>query len=561
MSHRPATAPEGNRKARRLEQKRSRKAQARAPVAVPSNQAKNSNGALDHARELVQQQNFEEAIRHLQTVKTEHSALAEFWLLLGLSLEQLNSLTAASQSYKKAVELAPDNAEGWHGLGRVLHNGNRFDASEVALERCLSIQPDNAETLKLLALARYGQGDCKGGLRACKKAMVLKPEWDQAYYIKGLLHKSTGHNEDARKALTYAHMLNPGMINALLELVDITEAAQLDDLLEKLDAFQEDGLGDPLKKSALQFSIAKVYHRKKQHDEAFSHYRAANDLGKGAFEFEREAHSKTIDETITAFSPELFRNSHANGSTSSRPIFIVGMPRSGTSLTEQIISSHKEVFGVGESYALNAIAEALSNAQGGDLSYPADVGRIDTATLASLAEEYLSRIDRLCPAETQRFTDKMVFNFLNLGLIALLFPNASIIHCRRDPMDTCLSCYFQRFDSAKQLSFTSDLEDLGFYYREYDRLMAHWQDVLPMPILDVEYEKLITNQDSESRRIIEYLKLDWDDACLSFHEQERAVLTASMVQARKPIYQTATGRWRRYEKHLGSLKDALGDLA
>jgi len=557
-----ASTPSGsNRKARRLAQKQARKRQGPPPNTASTDHAPQSFATLDRAKKLIRQKKFEDAVHLLKEAVAKYPKSVEFWLFLGISLEELESRTSAYQCYKQAVELEPDNADGWVCLGRVLHNTNRFDASEIALERALSLQPDSAETLKLLAMARYALGDSKGGLSACEKAIALKPEWDQAFYIKGLIHKSTGHHDEARKALLNAHKLNSEMINALLEVVDVSDAAQLDDLLEKLNAFPSDAISDPMKRSALQFSIAKVHHIKKRHDEAFQHYRVANDLGKQAFPFDKEAHRKKIDETITAFSHDLFKTGHTGGSKSNRPIFIVGMPRSGTSLTEQIISSHNEVFGAGESHALKDIAGALSNAQDGAISYPRDVANIDPAAFTALAGQYLSSLDRHCPPEASRFTDKMVFNFMNLGLIALLFPNASIIHCRRDPVDTCLSCYFQRFDAAKQLSFTFDLEALGFYYRQYDRLMAHWHDVLPISILDVEYEKLIEHQEAESRRIIDFLGLEWEDACLNYHEQERAVLTASMVQARKPIYKTAAGRWRRYEKHLGLLQEELGVLS
>lgn len=557
---RAKTAPALNRKQRRA--KKTRTGGAASPLKrLGGAHGKGFEAVRRKLQGLLENGEYAKLVEEAQQVLGRFPQEPELYMLLGRGCEQLGQLMQAYNCFKKAVDLAPDAAEGWQHLGRVLHNGNRFEASEVALERCLSIQPKNPETLKLLALARYALGDSRGGLRACDQALSLKPDWDQAFYIRGLLYKSTGNYGEARKALKHAHKLNPEMINALFELVDITEPDQLDALVEKLNVFQEDSLDDPRKISALHFSLARVHRLRKEYDEAFAHYRSANNAGKQVYSFDRGSLRKAIDQAIAAFDPDLFKERNVAGSSSSRPIFIVGMPRSGTSLTEQIVSSHRDVFGAGESYVLKAIAEALENSQGNHLSYPADVAKIDASSLSSLADEYLSRIDRICPADTLRFTDKMVFNFLHLGLIALLFPNASIIHCMRDPVDTCLSCYFQRFDSGNQLSFTFDLDDLGFYYREYHRLMAHWRNVLPMPVLDVQYEKLIVDHETESRRILDFLKLDWDDACLNFHEQERAVLTASVVQARQPIYQTAAGRWRHYEKHLGPLLDALGDLA
>lgn len=262
-----------------------------------------------------------------------------------------------------------------------------------------------------------------------------------------------------------------------------------------------------------------------------------------------------------SFTPEFFKERRTGGSGSRRPIFIVGMPRSGSTLTEQIISSHSKVYGAGEHRALAEIVHILSQSKDGDFSYPQDVAKIEPHAWTSPAQQYLSNIERECPAEAACFIDKTLSNFFNLGLIALLFPNTHIIHCRRNPMDTCLSCYFTPFGDAKPLSFTCGLEELGFYYQQYHRLMAYWQQVLPIQILDVQYEKMIADQEAESRRIIDFLGLEWEDACLEFYKQKRDILTSSDAQIRKPIYKTSVDRWRPYEKHLAPLQEALGDLA
>ena len=551
----------GNRKARRLAKKQARKFNGQTPPTSQAKHATQPQAILDRARELIQLQEYEEAAGLLQKAVAEFPKLAEFWLLLGLSHEGLRSETSAYQCYKQTVELSPGNANGWLSLGRVLHTANRFEASEIALKQCLAIRPDTVEAINYLAWIYFRLGNSKDGLLACERVIALKPEWDEAYYIKGVLHKSAGDLEEARKALLKAHELNPKLVNALHTLADITEGPQSDDLLEKLNAFKPDDISDPKQRSDLLFSTARVHRTQKHCDEAFELYRQANDLVKQFHPFDKDGFRTTIDDLIASFSPDFFKESREGGSNSRRPVFIVGMPRSGTSLTEQIIASHSTVFGAGERDEIKEIANGLSSFKDGDLLYPQDVAKIDPHAWDTLAQQYLSDIERDCPATATRFTDKLVLNFLNLGLITQLFPNASIIHCRRDPMDTCLSCYFMRFDDVKNLSFTYDLEALGFYYRQYDRLMAHWRLALPTPFLDVEYEKLIADQEAESKRIVDFLGLEWEDACLNYYEQEHEVVTASFVQVRKPIYKTAAGRWRRYEKHLGSLQDALGDLA
>lgn len=254
-----------------------------------------------------------------------------------------------------------------------------------------------------------------------------------------------------------------------------------------------------------------------------------------------------------AFTPEVFKQHSCRASPSSVPVFIVGMPRSGTTLTEQIIASHPDAAGAGE---LKAFADLLNlhatiDADMGRVTLPSDAGagRIVEGYLAALTEE---REDAL------RVTDKMPFNFLNLGMIQLLFPNATIIHCRRDPMDICLSCFCQNFTDG--MAFSLRLETLGFYYRLYDDLMRHWRAVLPNPILEVDYERVTGQPEEVIRQIIDFCGLPWDDSCLAPHETRRQVNTASIWQVRQPIYRSSVAKWKKYERHLGPLKAALGDL-
>jgi hypothetical protein len=236
-------------------------------------------------------------------------------------------------------------------------------------------------------------------------------------------------------------------------------------------------------------------------------------------------------------------------------VFIVGMPRSGTSLVEQILASHPNVFGAGELRDLQRLAEELPARVGAKEAYPACLVRLDGSAACALADEYLERIGRRSGAAL-RVTDKMPLNFLHLGLIAALFPRARIVHCIRDPLDVCVSCYCQDFQGGP--NFLWDLTDLGKFHGEYERLMAHWGSVLPLPILEVVYEELVDNLEAVSRRLISFCGLDWDDRCLAYHQNARAVRTASLVQVRQPVYKSSVGRWRHYAPHLRPLLEALG---
>ncbi|MGH6913403.1 MAG: sulfotransferase, partial [Geminicoccales bacterium] len=320
--------------------------------------------------------------------------------------------------------------------------------------------------------------------------------------------------------------------------------------LERLTG--DDGLNDDQRRDLL-FVLAHLDNDRKAYDAAFACFRAANDLRKKTSRFERARWSRLVSTLMASFPAEFFAARRGWGDDSELPVFVLGMPRSGTTLVEQIIASHPDAFGAGELYDIQHLANALGESPGG-LPFPQGAPQLGRADVAALADGYLASLRRRAPG-ARRVVDKMPGNFLYLGLIALLFPRAKVVHCRRDPLDCCISCYFQNF---RTLEFTSDLDDLGHYYREYERLMRHWQAALPLPILDVQYEQLIAAQAAESRRLVDFVGLPWDDRCLSFHETRREIRTASIWQARQPIYASSIGRWRPYEAHLGPLKRALG---
>jgi hypothetical protein len=247
------------------------------------------------------------------------------------------------------------------------------------------------------------------------------------------------------------------------------------------------------------------------------------------------------------------------GLDSERPVFVVGMLRTGTTLVEQILASHPAVHGAGEVPHLGAMVNNMSERLGGSEKYPECIKSLSAAAVRVLAGEYEQALDQSIrgrqTAEVLRVVDKMPSNYLNLGLIATLFPKARIIHCRRDPVDTCLSCYFQNFQEP--IAYTLDLRHLGQYYREYERLMAHWRAVLPVGVFDLAYEELTADLEGVSRCLLDFCGLPWDDRCLRFNESRRIVRTSSALQVRQPVYRSSVGKWKRYEAQLGPLIAAL----
>jgi tetratricopeptide (TPR) repeat protein len=313
----------------------------------------------------------------------------------------------------------------------------------------------------------------------------------------------------------------------------------------------------PDDRARLHFGLAHICDRAKAYDEAFAHFRQANALRRRASQeagkaFDAEKHRARVDRIIATCDAAYFRRVGGLGRDTERPVFIVGMPRSGTTLVEQILSSHPDVFGAGELKDISRLSKRVPSRPGAADRYPDSLARLDEAAASTLADQYLQHIDKLAGTAT-RVIDKMPNNYLHLGLIAALFPRARVIHCRRDPMDVCFSCYVQDFQD-----WTSDQGDLARYYWEYERLMKHWRLVLPLPVLEVVYEELVEDSEAIIRELVSFCGLDWDHRCLAHHENPRAVRTPSLLQVRQPVYKSSVGRWRHYAAHLQPLLEALG---
>jgi tetratricopeptide (TPR) repeat protein len=308
----------------------------------------------------------------------------------------------------------------------------------------------------------------------------------------------------------------------------------------------------PEERSPVHFTLGDLLDDLGEYDRAFAHYRLANALKE--VDYSRKRRTREVDQLVTIFSEENMARMPRSPLLSHRPVFIVGMPRSGTSLVEQIIASHPEVYGAGELRDVGLLAVQLGRNEE-RVPYPDILLRVEQAELRRLCREYLSKMRHTAP-DAKRFTDKMWQNFEHLGLIELLFPQARVIHCRRDPIDTCLSCYQQSFGTAGP-PFAYDLGHIAGYYHEYRRLMAHWEQVCDLRVLEVDYEQLVADPEGESRRMVDFIELDWDPACLRYYENPRIVRTASYAQVREPVYETSIGRWRNYETHLAPLIEAL----
>jgi Flp pilus assembly protein TadD len=564
------------------------------------------------------------AVEHLKTAVALRPASADFANNLGIAELKLNDLDAAERSFEKALALNPRLAQGHYNLGLVFMNrrqreraiacfrqaialvpdygnaqlmlGNALsetgqhdeaiaayrglaalmpgapaplfnlatafkaarrykEAAEVA-RQILDADPNNAFAHNLIAKFLWSAGRYDEAERQARRAVALDPKDAEPRNTLGIVLTVLGRFEEATASLETALILAPAFPEAIYNLILASDAHSSPEFAARIEAMLP--LGPPPEMMAmLHFALGKIYGDLRDYTRAFENYRAGNDLAVTKASFSAPNWNAHIDRLIAIFSREFFAARTNLGTNSRRPVFIFGMLRSGTTLVEQIVASHPEAAAGGELDAIPGLVKGLPRRLGTTTPYPACVAEMGEPGTRDLALEYLADLDRVDTASA-RVTDKQPFNFENLGLLALLFPQAAFIHCRRDPLDTCLSCYFQKF--GPRVDFSFNLENLGAYYRGYRRLMDHWRKVLPVPMLEVDYEDLVENQDAVSRNLIDHCGLPWDDLCLSFHKTERPVGTASARQVRQPIYQTSVKRWQHYEAFLAPLRAALEEM-
>lgn len=429
------------------------------------------------------------------------------------------------------------------------------------LERATAARPRDPALARRLGEVRHAAGDLAGAVAALRRAVSLAPRDADLLDACGQVCLEAGELEVARECFRRAFAFDPGAPGVALDYVrsrrfDGASARETAATVRRLARRPE---LPPLARADLEFALAKLADDIGNHGAAAEHYVAANRLVRGTVEFDAGRHRAVVDTIIETFTPALFERCRGYGDPSPLPVLVVGMPRSGTTLVEQILAAHPEVHGAGELDALDAasrtLARALSRAAGRSVRYPACAAATTPEAAAEAGGAYVARLSALA-AGAVRCIDKMPTNFLHLGLAALVCPGARVIHCRRDPMDTGLSIWQQQFGSGHVWAY--DLDDIAAFHREHDRLMAHWRAVLPLPLLEVDYESLVGDVETVSRQMVAFLDLAWSDACLAFHASRRPVGTASSWQVRAPVHGDSVGRWRRYGSALDPLRRGLG---
>ncbi len=494
------------------------------------------------------------AIEYFERALALNPKLAKTVYNLGLAYVACGKPIEAVRSFCRALELSPEQPEVLTALGRTYGDIGQYDLAIQCFERVVWATPDSAEAHCDLGYVNGRAGKLPVALDCYRRALVLCPGRSAAIPGEAAILDMLGDVEQAyqrvRAALDQDHS-NPSLLVAYSNVC--RHGNSCDEAIELIDeVLQRQDCRGRLR-TALLFGLGKLYDARKDYDRAFGVYAEANRTMK--IDYDPARHSRFIDEIIHVFASNPVAHVADSGARVG-PIFIVGMPRSGTTLVEQIIAWHHAVSAAGELPWISNFAAALPQRTGSTKDFPLCLDAVRPYHLDILAAEYRKKIEAVAgPAGF--VTDKMPGNFLYLGLIRSLFPRAPIVHCVRDPMDTCLSIYFQYFDSRMPYSYS--LTHIGRYYQDYIRLMRHWHAVLDPGIITVSYAELVENPESTVRALLAALGLEWEPGCLEFAGRQKTVLTASYDQVRRPMYKSSISRWRHYEKHLGELRAVLED--
>jgi tetratricopeptide (TPR) repeat protein len=480
---------------------------------------------------------------------------------LGITLMNLGDHPQAETAFQKALSLRPIFPQALNNLGNVMQRQSRLDDAAAAYQTALRQRPDFADAAFNLGNVLRDKGAVDEAVIAYRDSIRVRPNYAEAHNNLANLFEEQGDPQQALKHVQEALRLRPNWAPSLFTLAELSSHGHYkfpEPQLAEMEAMLSNSNLSLADASQIHFAIGLLQDKAHAHDKAFAHYLQGNALKHRLLQetnqaFNQQAHQAAITDLITTFDSTYFQRIHGFGLDTDLPVFIVGMPRSGTTLVEQILSSHPQVFGAGELRdAGNLIAQLPARLKTND-PYPRCMIHLDKPASQAIAKEYRHQL-ALRSNQSLRVTDKAIQNFLHLGLLYTLFPRAKIIHCRRDPRDVCVSCFLQYF---RDLNFTWSLDDLGFYYRQYERIMQHWQSVLPTKPLEVVYEDLVTQQESISRQIVAFCGLEWDDRCLNFHDNRRSVQTMSKFQVRQPMYTSSVARWKRYESHLQPLLKSL----
>jgi tetratricopeptide (TPR) repeat protein len=470
---------------------------------------------------------------------------------LGAALRDQGKPDEAVACLRRALQRNPDFTDAHNNLGNALKDQGKLDEAVACYRRVLELKPDFAEAYNNLGNALKEQRKLDEAVACYRRAMELKPDFAAAHNNLGMVLEERGEFQAAEDCFRAAIGHDPRFALAHYHLTELLGGKLPQQDLELLQRLLEETEITDAQRSLLHFGLARVLDARGQYAEAAAHLDRGNALQgsewrKSGQDYDPNEHEFLVTQTIRVSTPDFFQGVCGFGSPSELPVFVVGLPRSGTTLIEQILASHSQVFGAGETTLTRDTMTALG---GRNAEFIEGLSRLDRQTAVRLAARHLERLRGFSPAAL-RIVDKTPDNYLSLGLLASLFPRAKLVHCRRDPRDVAVSCWLAHFEEVR---WASDQQHLASRFQQYQRIMEHWRKVLPSPLLEVDYEETVADLEGVARKLVAWCGLAWEPACLEFHKAKRPVRTASVVQVRQPVFSTSVGRWKHYQRALAPL--------
>ncbi len=512
---------------------------------------------------LLEMEKPEEALQHCLPAVRLRGQFPEAQNNLGNALRELGRVAEAKACYARALQLNPNLAMTYNNLGQAIQEEGSLDDALPWYQRALQLDPQSARIHSNLASALEEAGSPDEAIAHYQTAIEVDPRCAEARSgLAGVYHEQ-GRLEEAQQSFRTAVALDPRHAGALAQLATMLSGKLPEADLEALRGLLASADLSASKRATLLFGLAQVLDAGGAYEEAAEHLREANALAlaekrKRGQDYDPADHEQFVSGIIAACTPAFFQRVGGLGLASERPVFIIGLPRSATTLTEQILAAHPQVFGAGElrlgrEALLSLAGDGDSSAASREVRALEALGRLDGPAIGQIGRRHLDRLRKL-DESALRVVDKMPDNYLFLGLLAAVFPRAKFIHCRRDLRDVAVSCWMTNF---RQIRWAHDPGHIASRFAQYGRLMEHWRQVLPVAILEVSYEETVADLEGTARRLVAWCGLEWDAACLAFHQGKRLVRTASITQVRQPIYTRSVDRWKHYQQALGPLLSQL----
>jgi tetratricopeptide (TPR) repeat protein len=514
-----------------------------------------SRGMMARAAEHHKAGRLDEAEKLCRQVLQKNPLHVDALRMLGLIAAAAGDLDEAENLLRQALSEAPDHVPAMFELGRVLKEMDRPEDAIEVYTQLLEQQPDNPKAHYRMAGALAPAALTREAAQAYRRCLELAPKHSGAWLGLGHMLKTLGEQEEGIAAYHRCLELEPDFGEAYYSLANL-KTYRFDDA--EIEEMQQRVANEEVKESSavnFLFALAKAHEDRGDYQQAWHYYEQGNARQRMLVSYDPVQTETTNDELLAFFNTDFFSTTAGMGNPDPAPIFVLGLPRSGSTLVEQIVASHSQVEGTSELPYIGRLSKSLNRNRADGMNYPQVLSELEARHFDRLGQEYLEMAARHRVEGTPRFIDKMPNNFPSVGFIHSILPNAKIIDARRHPLDACVGNLRQLY--AKGQTFSYDQCDIGEYYLQYRRMMDHWDQVLPGRVLRVQYEDTVTDLESQVRRILDYLELPWEDACLNYHDTDRAVRTASSEQVRQPIYTSGVGFWKNYEPYLEELQEIL----